>query len=467
MTHALITPSAPNGRRFASAVGQVLGQQGITVSQTSDPAADPCAARILAIAKSGPDLAEEVGRVSEHGARRVLALIDPASGVTPDLMWTLLHHGASDVIVWDGPQTAPAVAARVTRWAEVETLLSGEQIRDTVVGQSPAWRKALRCVTETARWSSAPILVTGASGTGKELMARLIHEVSAPREGKQGRLVLIDATNVVPTLSGSEFFGHEQGAFTGAVTDRDGAFALADGGTLFLDEVGELAPALQAELLRVVQEGTYKRVGSNVWRRTSFRLVCATNRDLGASQRDGSFRSDFYHRIKACHVHLPTLEERRGDILPLFKHFLRQAGTCSELTPMVAQAIMSRSYPGNVRELRGLALSVSARHAGDGPITPGDLPEADRPMQTEQAQADSAGYLQAAVASAVRGGASLRQVRDAAADSAIAAALAQCAGKVTAAARMLGVSERALQLRRAGQRGVPAVDTNGDAGQAV
>ena len=122
------------------------------------------------------------------------------------------------------------------------------------------------------------MLVTGESGTGKERVAQLIHELD-PRPNK-GKLVVLDCSTVVPSLSGSEFFGHEKGAFTGAAAAREGAFELANGGTLFLDEVGELTVALQAELLRVIQEGTFKRVGSNMWRKSTFRLVCATNRDV-------------------------------------------------------------------------------------------------------------------------------------------------------------------------------------------
>jgi transcriptional regulator with GAF, ATPase, and Fis domain len=142
------------------------------------------------------------------------------------------------------------------------------------------------------------------------------------------------------------------------VSARDGAFALADRGTLFLDEVGELPNELQAELLRVVQEGTYKRVGSNAWRTTRFRLVCATNRDLAAEQAAGRFRRDFYYRIAAATLRLPPLRERTADILPLFHHFLAElapAGTSPALDPVVRELVLRRDYPGNVRDLRQLA----------------------------------------------------------------------------------------------------------------
>src|SRR5437763_9151048 len=131
---------------------------------------------------------------------------------------------------------------------------------------------------EAAFFTDAPVLSTGETGTGKELIARLVHSLDA--RSKKRDLVVVDCTTIVPTLSGSEFFGHERGAFTGAVSTREGAFALADGGTLFLDEVGELPLTLQPRLLRVLQEHTYKRVGGNLWQEAKFRLVCATNRNL-------------------------------------------------------------------------------------------------------------------------------------------------------------------------------------------
>src|SRR5678816_1272096 len=140
-------------------------------------------------------------------------------------------------------------------------------------------------------------LIAGESGTGKELVARLIHALD--RREPKGPFVVLDCTTVSPELAGSEFFGHERGAFTTAVTAREGAFAMADGGTLFLDEVGELPLTLQAELLRVIQERVYKRVGSNIWKQVNFRLICATNRNLLEEEARGAFRRDFYYRLAA------------------------------------------------------------------------------------------------------------------------------------------------------------------------
>ncbi len=401
---------------------------------------------------------EAVGAIRElsAGGRRLLAVAGDAGQLSAGQAWRLLDHGAAEVMVWEGPASARAAAARILRWGQTEELLDSPKVRELVVGDAPAWRAALRQVVEVARYSAAGVLITGESGTGKELVARLIHQLD-PRPGR-GELVVVDGSAIVPTLSGSEFFGHERGAFTGAVGPRDGAFAQADGGTLFLDEVGELPLPLQAELLRVVQEGMYKRVGGNVWQRANFRLLCATNRDLGAARAAGEFRADLYYRIAATTVTLPTLSQRREDILGLFQHFFAAATVLDgrgpapsgpvELSSEVAGALLAREYPGNVRDLRQLAVRIRARYIGVGPVTPGDLPEEERPgARTRPASQHE--LLEQAVRGALAAGASLRQVRDDVTDTAIRVALTESDGRVAAAARMLGVTDRALQLRRA------------------
>src|SRR5262249_38330331 len=161
--------------------------------------------------------------------------------------------GAGDVLTADRPAE---IAARLERWNEVDRMVQSPLVRRNLVGNSPAWIATLREIVEAAAFSDASLLLLGESGTGKEQLSPLVHTLDARLP--KGELVILDCTTVVADLSGSEFFGHERGAFTGAAGSREGAFALADGGTLFLDEVGELPPALQAQLLRVVQEGTFK-----------------------------------------------------------------------------------------------------------------------------------------------------------------------------------------------------------------
>ena len=189
------------------------------------------------------------------GRHRVLAIALPGTALDNSDAWSLLGSGASDVVRWDDRDPpVRAVAARLERWAEIERIMLSDTVRDTLIGDSPSWIAVLRQVVEVAAFTQTSVLLTGESGTGKELVARLIHGLD--HRPDKGPFVVLDCTTVVPTLSGSEFFGHERGAFTGAVAARDGAFARANGGTLFLDEVGELPLTLQAELLRVIQEGS-------------------------------------------------------------------------------------------------------------------------------------------------------------------------------------------------------------------
>ena len=208
-----------------------------------------------------------LGRVEQysHGGTRNLLITFVGSRL--DDGWHLLAAGAADVISAPVDTAAAAIVARLARWHEIDWMVSGPEIAQTLVGHSNMWRSVIREIAEIAAFTTANVLITGETGTGKELVARLVHQLD--RRADKGVFVVLDCTTVVPTLSGSEFFGHERGSFTGALAPRDGAFALADGGTLFLDEVGELSLPMQAELLRVVQEGMYKKVGSNRWQTTN------------------------------------------------------------------------------------------------------------------------------------------------------------------------------------------------------
>jgi transcriptional regulator with GAF, ATPase, and Fis domain len=352
----------------------------------------------------------------------------------------LLNAGASDVVQLGDPvAVARAIAARFRRWAAVDRLIDSAVVRKNLIGDQTRWRSFLRRVVDVARFSSLPVLIHGESGTGKELVARLIHTLDA-REDKKG-LIVLDCTTIVPELSGSEFFGHERGAYTGAAGARDGAFALADGGTLFLDEVGELPLRLQAELLRVVQEGTYKRVGGNTWQKTKFRLISATHRDLEEEMSAGRFRRDFYYRIAAWNCTLPPLRERREDIPALACHFLH-----SPPDPAVLELLISRDYPGNIRDLRHLCDRIDYRHVGDGPITLGEVPE-------EEWRGDVApitgNLFDEAARAGMLCGMGLKEIANAAADASVRLALKFEQGNVARAAERLHITDRGLQKRRA------------------
>ncbi|MEQ6342568.1 MAG: sigma 54-interacting transcriptional regulator [Gammaproteobacteria bacterium] len=291
----------------------------------------------------------------------------------------LVRAGASDVLCCNEPnQAAQEIRVRLQRWEEVNRLISSTAVRHMLVGESQAWKQTLRQVAEVAHYTDAPVLIQGESGTGKELVARLVHALDA-RPAKRD-LIILDCSTIVPELSGSEFFGHERGAFTGAVSARDGAFALADGGTLFLDEVGELPSHLQTQLLRVIQEHAFKRVGGNAWQRSSFRLVCATNRDLWAHVQRGEFRADLYFRLAGFVCTLVPLRERREDILPLVRRFLEESAPDEaplDLDAPVQEYLLKREYPGNVRELKQVVGRMLCRHAGGRLLTAGCVPPHD------------------------------------------------------------------------------------------
>ena len=221
------------------------------------------------------------------------------------------------------------------------------------VGESPGLRKVLEQVDLVAP-TDAAVLVTGESGTGKELVARAIHERS---QRKSRAFIKVNCGAVPETLFESEFFGHVRGAFTGAVGDRPGRFELADRGTLLLDEVGEIPLALQAKLLRVLQEQEFERVGDTRLRRVSVRVIAATNRDLKAEVNAGRFRQDLYYRLSVFPVEVPPLRERREDIGPLARHFVRQSARrlnrpIASVPQHSLDALARHDWPGNVRELQ-------------------------------------------------------------------------------------------------------------------
>lgn len=403
-----------------------------------------------------PQLFEQLRAASRRGLERVLAVAVSRSRLKIESVWKLLRAGASDVFAWDHSENpAREVAARFNRWERVDEIVESPLVKENLVGESPAWIRVLREVVEVARFTDASVLILGESGTGKELIARLIHTLDQ-RPGKS-ELIVSDCTTITPELSGSEFFGHERGAFTGAVASRDGAFALADGGTLFLDEVGELAIHLQAELLRVVQERTYKRVGGNAWQKTDFRLVCATNRDLIDEQSKGRFRSDLYYRIASWICRLPALRERREDILPLARRFASKAcpkdvAEPPEFDDAVIEYLLTREYPGNVRDLKQLVTRIIQRHVGPGPITVGDIPEDERPDRIDDQRDWRCESLEDAVRMAIVSGVNLKEIERSAGELAERIVLEEEHGNLQRAASRLGVTDRALQIRRAARR---------------
>ena len=230
---------------------------------------------------------------------------------------------------------------------------------------------------DRAATSDITVLVLGESGSGKELVARALHEKGGRAAGP---FVALNCAAVPEALQESEFFGHERGAFTGATERRRGRFEQADGGTLFLDEVGELSPALQAKLLRVLQERTFQRLGSTTDIRSDFRLIAATHRDLSADVAAGRFREDLFFRIAVFELEVPSLRARPDDIPLLTSVFIKRfarmhnaSAPVPEMAAPVLDVLMRYDWPGNVRELSN-AVQRAVVAAGDRPITVADLP---------------------------------------------------------------------------------------------
>jgi transcriptional regulator with GAF, ATPase, and Fis domain len=226
---------------------------------------------------------------------------------------------------------------------------------DAVLSRSPALESAMNALARVAP-TDATVLLIGETGTGKELMARLVYRRS--RRANQP-LVAVNLAAIPEPLVASELFGHEHGAFTGAIQRRIGRFELADRATLFLDEVGELSHEMQVALLRVVQEGEFERLGASQTRRTDVRLIAATNRNLEESVDEGRFRADLFYRLSVFPIHLPPLRERRDDIPVLAEHFLRRvAARLHKLFDGIEPASMGRlqgfSWPGNIRQLQNV-----------------------------------------------------------------------------------------------------------------
>jgi DNA-binding NtrC family response regulator len=242
-----------------------------------------------------------------------------------------------------------------------------------LLGTSPAMQR-LRELVRRAAASEGRVLVTGENGTGKELVARALHEGSR-RQG--GPFVKMNCAAVPAELVESELFGHERGAFTGAVAARKGKFELADGGTLFLDEVGDMPPAMQAKVLRVLQEGEFERVGGQATLTSDARVVAATNKDLQAEVAAGRFREDLYYRLAVVIVAAPPLRERREDVPELAARFLAEACEKNGRRPMSLSreallALQAHEWPGNVRELRNVVERLAI--LSDGPqLSAGDV----------------------------------------------------------------------------------------------
>jgi DNA-binding NtrC family response regulator len=266
--------------------------------------------------------------------------------------------------VENGPGFHDAAARAVDRLRRAQAL-------ETPVGRSPAFVRAVACIPTFAR-GDAPVVIGGETGTGKELIARALHYYG-PRAAHP--FVPVNCGSLTDTLLEDELFGHERGAFTDARSARSGLLAHAERGTLFLDEVDSLTPRAQVTLLRVLQEQTFRVLGSPRERRVDVRFIAASNTPLRELVRDGAFRSDLFYRLSVLMVELPPLRERRDDVLALARHFLdkhRRGETPLELAASAERALLAHDWPGNVRELENAIIRARTVASG-GRIGAGDL----------------------------------------------------------------------------------------------
>lgn len=315
--------------------------------------------------------------------------------------------------------------------ALVEAL--GQGRAQTIISHSPEMEKVLSMAARAAQ-SDSTVLITGESGTGKELVARAIH-LSGPRKHKL--FVPVNIAALPENLIESELFGHVKGAFTGAMTDRIGRFALADGGTLFIDEIGEVPPGIQVKLLRVLQFGSYERVGENTPRDSDVRIIAATNRDLEAEVRLGRFRADLYYRVNVVPVALPALRDHRSDIPYLVEYFIKKYAARNKkavkgITGEAMSRIMRYPFPGNVRELENVLERGAVLSRGEY------LTETDIFLPSE-ADADAANIALPAGGYDEAMGSFERAM--------LARVLERNAHNKSAAARELGINERRLRYR--------------------
>ncbi len=253
----------------------------------------------------------------------------------------------------------------------LDTVVASIRHTVQVVAESPVMRSVLLRARDFAD-ADAPVMIQGESGTGKEILARAIH-ANGPRRDQA--FVAVNVAALPADLLESELFGHARGAFTGATGEKPGLFETADGGTLFLDEIAEMPPALQAKLLRAVQDGEVRRVGDTRAFGVDVRLVCATHRDLDALVERGAFRDDLYYRLRVLVLRVPPLRERREDVLPLARLLLAaERRPARGFSPATEKVLLSHDWPGNVREL-GNVVKHGAALARGGLVEPQHLPE--------------------------------------------------------------------------------------------
>src|SRR5512143_405043 len=437
--HILVVDDDQSSRELLS---RILGQDGHQVSALSDGreaiealgAGDP------------PDLVVSDIRMAEADGLQVMDACRKKAPDTPVILVTAfgtvdgaleaIRRGAADCL--SKPCDVDAIKLVVARALKQRALaLENRTLRrglrdkyrlENVVGRSEAMLQVFKTAARVAA-SDATVLIQGESGTGKELVARAIHTAS-PRAS--GPFVAVDCGAIAEGVLESELFGHARGAFTGAQAARRGLFEEAHHGTLFLDEIGDIGPNLQARLLRALQEGTIRRVGANEPIAVDVRVVAATNRDLEAAVKAGTFRADLYYRLHVVSIRIPPLRDRREDIPLLAEHFAQKHGRAegSAISPEARELLVAYDWPGNVRELENVVARALALNPS-GVVIPEDLPDRLRALRAEPARGLPLppGF---------------RPTLDELSRRYAALVLGECGGNKTRAAELLGIDRKTL-----------------------
>ena len=439
--HILVVDDEPVQREM---IGGFLKKQGFEVI-----AADSAERALELFRQDAFDLVLTDQKMAEMSGLELLQAVHTINAETPVILITAfgtieaavaaLKHGATDYLT--KPLNLDELLYRIRQVSDRYRIINeNRELREAlqdrhriegIIGESGAMLEVLSIVRRVAP-SEATVLIRGESGTGKELIAKAIH-FGSPRA--RGPLVKVNCAALPEALLESELFGHEKGAFTGALTSRQGRFELANGGTIFLDEIGDLPLHLQAKLLRVLQEREFEKVGSSRPIRVNVRIMAASHRPLEDLIKAGQLREDLYYRLNVVTIFIPPLRERRSDVALLLDHFLRyyaekNGKTIRGLTPEGRDILLRYDYPGNVRELENI-IERAVVLTRDDVIGSGDLPLTVQEL--EVADGDRETNLTAAVEALER-----RMIRD---------ALARSDGIQTRAAELLGMGERALRYK--------------------
>ncbi len=439
--HILVVDDEPVQREM---IGGFLKKQGFEVI-----AADSAERALELFRQDAFDLVLTDQKMAEMSGLELLQAVHTINAETPVILITAfgtieaavaaLKHGAIDYLT--KPLNLDELLYRIRQVSDRYRIINeNRELREAlqdrhriegIIGESGPMLEVLSIVRRVAP-SEATVLIRGESGTGKELIAKAIH-FGSPRA--RGPLVKVNCAALPEALLESELFGHEKGAFTGALTSRQGRFELANGGTIFLDEIGDLPLHLQAKLLRVLQEREFEKVGSSRPIRINVRIMAASHRPLEDLIKGGQLREDLYYRLNVVTIFIPPLRERRSDVALLLDHFLRyyaekNGKTIRGLTPEGRDILLRYDYPGNVRELENI-IERAVVLTRDDVIGSGDLPLTVQEL--EIADGDRETNLTVAVEALER-----RMIRD---------ALARSDGIQTRAAELLGMGERALRYK--------------------